>query len=116
MTKKRILIVEDEFIVALAMENALESQNFEVVGPTGTVQKAVGLAEAEDFDAALLDVNLGDQSIAPVAAILKRRSIPFVFISGYGRESLPEDYRDARLLQKPIREDELVAVIQGMLP
>lgn len=97
----RVLIVEDEFLVALHLETILGEMGHQVVGPATRIGEAVDLAREKDIDFAVLDINLAGAKTFPVADILRRRDIPFVFASGYGSEGLIERYRDAALLRKP---------------
>jgi len=68
-----------------------------------------------ECDAALIDVNLAGHPVDEIASTLTKRNIPFAFVSGYGRESLPQGFREAALLRKPFRHDELVAVVELLL-
>lgn len=98
----RILVVEDEFMVALAVETVLQSFGCQVVGPVGKLEEAQALARTEKLDGALLDVNLAGVESYPVAEILDGRGIPFIFTTGYdGGAVLPERFRDRPWLQKP---------------
>ncbi len=114
----RLLVVEDEALVAMLIEDALLDLGCLVVGPAGTVRTALALAEAADslLDGALLDVNLGGDKVYPVAAALTRRGVPFVFISGYGSAGLEEPYTGAPVINKPFRADELArGIATGIL-
>lgn len=112
---KRVLIVEDEPLVAMDLAGTLEDEGCEVVGPAATLQKARDLIEASKFDAALLDANLGGQSSGPLAAALTQFNVPFAFVSGYGRESLPEAFRQAPLIEKPYARSRLVEVVTQLV-
>src|SRR5690606_28701228 len=83
----RILIVEDELLVALELETMLGSLGCEVVGPAARLEKALNLAETEELDGAVLDVNLRGKPVYPVAAALGARGIPFIFSTGYSNSS-----------------------------
>lgn len=98
----RVLIVEDEPMLALDLENELIAAGFEVVGVATTVEEGVLKAQALQIDVAAVDLNLNDKSSAPVAAALRARSIPFLFVSGYRPDALPEGYEAVPLLAKPI--------------
>ena len=86
----RVLIVEDEFMVAIHVETLLEDFGCEVVGIAATVDDALALVRSERLDGVLLDGNLNGDSSAPVAAELSARSIPFVLATGYGRLDLDD--------------------------
>jgi CheY-like chemotaxis protein len=107
----RVLIVEDEALVGMALEDALEFLGIEVAGVAGTVDEALAKVESDDFDGAILDVQLHGKDILPVAESLERRGIPFVFATGYGKAGVPEKYRDAPVLQKPFMPAELKDIL-----
>jgi CheY-like chemotaxis protein len=102
---RRILIVEDESLVAMLLETILEDMGCSAVGPAATVD--VGMRMATDdkrLDAALLDVNVAGRQVFPVAQALKDRGVPFVFSTGYGEGGLPDEWRGQPTLQKPFTE------------
>lgn len=108
---KKILVVEDEFLIAMDIATMLERQGFEVVGPVGSLEEALTVADAADLDFALLDVNLGQGTSERVADVLRARGIPFAFVSGYDRASLPRRHRNELLVQKPISHRRLLGAI-----
>jgi CheY-like chemotaxis protein len=108
---QRVLIVEDEALVGMALEDALGFLGVDVVGVAGTVDEALERIEADRFDGAILDVQLHGKDVLPVADSLKQHGIPFVFATGYGRAGVPEKYRDALVLQKPFMPAELKDVL-----
>jgi CheY-like chemotaxis protein len=101
MTAKRVLVVEDEFLVALDMETILGEAGFEVLGPAGSVAEALRLIESDQPDAALLDNNLNGESASAVADALTERHVPFAFVSGNDRASLPPAFASVLLVRKP---------------
>nr|WP_295825651.1 response regulator [uncultured Azospirillum sp.] len=103
----RILLVEDEPLVAMAIEDSLEVQNVGVVGPAGTVAEALELIAKGGIDAALLDVTLRGERVDSVADALSARGIPFVFTTGHGAAGLPQSHQDRPVLTKPFREVEM---------
>jgi PAS domain S-box-containing protein len=105
---KRFLVVEDEPLVILDLMGALEAVGAEV-SSAGTTERGLSMIKAGRFDGALLDANLLGRPVDELAAALTRRRVPFVFITGYGRESLPSGYDCVTLLTKPVREDVLIA-------
>jgi two-component SAPR family response regulator len=113
---KRILIVEDEFLVALHLGEVLTEMGHHVVGPCSRIQNAIELARTEDIDFAILDINVAGTRSFPVAHILRQRCIPFVFASGYGNEGLVDGYRDETVLRKPIEYRELGRAIARAFP
>src|SRR5262245_22376528 len=99
----RILVIEDEYFLAEDICSALRELGADIVGPAGEVGDAVGrLTSGELIDAAVLDINVKDQSIYPVAERLRARDIPFVFTSGYDKGAIDSRFGDVPLWEKPI--------------
>jgi PAS domain S-box-containing protein len=98
----RILIAEDEALVAMMMRDVLADLGFCVIGPLGTAGEALDAARRDHVDAAILDVNLGGELIYPVADALAARGVPFAFVTGYGVESIDDRFAHVPVLQKPI--------------
>ena len=111
----RVLIVEDDYLVSLLLEDMLVDLGHQVVGPAPDVASALELAEREQMDIAVLDVNLRGSDTYPIAAALAARAIPFVFATGYGRGSLREPYCDAPLLKKPFQQSDLERLLAETL-
>ncbi|MFN3814889.1 response regulator [Brevundimonas sp.] len=110
---RKVLVVEDESLVAMLLETILEDMGCIPVGPVSTVDEGVHKAENEpDLDLALLDVNVAGREVFPVADALAKRGVPVVFSTGYGEAGLPEKWRGANALQKPFSE---AAVRDAML-
>lgn len=101
LAKRRILVVEDETLIAVMIEETLLDMGCEVVGPTGRLDKALQLANDPNLDAAILDVTIRGGKVYPVAEQLIELGIPFVLASGYGDWALPEILRDRPRLMKP---------------
>ena len=112
---KRVLIVEDEALLALDIEMILTARGCRIVGPIGTVAAAIGEIEQSPPDAAVLDLNLSGESALPVADALARYGVPFVFVSGYDRDHLPDRHRAAALVGKPYQPTHLVQTLIGTL-
>jgi CheY-like chemotaxis protein len=108
----RILIIEDEMLVAMNIEDMLLDLGHEVAGLAGRLDAALSLAREAEFDLAMLDVNLAGETSFPVAAVLAERSIPFLFATGYGAKGIAEEYRDRPVLQKPFRAQDLHAMLR----
>lgn len=109
---KRVLVVEDEFLIAMHLESVLERQGCRIIGPAPSVEAALHLIGEETPDAALLDGNLRGRLSAPVAAALRERAVPFVVVSGYGPEQLDEEeLARAPWLRKPVNERVLVETL-----
>ena len=107
----RVLIVEDEVLLALHLEDLLTALGHEVAGRASRIGQAMELARASEFDFAILDVNVAGTKSFPVADILCRRGIPFAFASGYGTEGLMDGYRDFPALRKPYAQEDLERTI-----
>ncbi len=109
---QRLLVVEDEFILAADLAGALEELGAEVVGPAPSVAEALDLIDAAGrLDGAILDVNLGGERIYPVADRLMALAVPIVFTTGYARGAIPDRYASVPCCEKPII---LRAVLQGI--
>jgi DNA-binding response OmpR family regulator len=113
--KHRVLVVEDEFMIMLDIESLLRRSGYEVVGPAGNLAEALCAARERAHDLALLDVNLGDHNVFPVADVLADRGIPFAFLTGYGEEILPDRHRGRPLARKPFTEASLLATLTEIL-
>lgn len=112
---RRILVVEDEMLIAMEVEAHLQAAGCEVVGPAGSIEAARRLIEETVIDAALLDANLFGQPVDELAAALARRGIPFAFATGYGREALPVGHGSAPILPKPFTGDEMLGLVQSLV-
>ena len=110
--RARLLVVEDEPLILMALEDALDSLGFEVAGAACDLDEALQLASGLPLDGAILDVNIAGQEIYPVADVLARRRIPFVFVTGYGKAGLRDCDRNRPVLQKPYRLDTLAKIIE----
>jgi len=111
LTTPRILIIEDEHIVAEALGRALRGSGAEVVGMAATVDQALELLASIPIDGALLDINLRGVRAFAVADRLIDRGLPFVFTTGYGAPIIPEAYRHIAVLQKPFEPDEILTTL-----
>lgn len=115
MTESRILIVEDEWLVAEEHRTILEEAGFAIVGPVPSVARAKKLIESEAISAAVLDIGLGGETSAALVPLLAERGIPFVFVSGYTASDVPEDLRHHKMLSKPVWAPTLVEAVRSML-
>jgi CheY-like chemotaxis protein len=116
LSGRRILIVEDESLVAMLLETILEDMGCTPVGPAANIDEGLALATDDAaLDAALLDVNVAGRQVFPVAEALKARGVPFVFSTGYGEGGLPDEWRGQPTIQKPFTEaavrDALMAAV-----
>lgn len=112
---KRILVVEDEAIIAAFVEDILEELGATVVGPAYSVAQALKLATAEPLDAAILDVNVRDESIVPVRDTLRGRGIPHVFATGYGAERSRDVTGGAPVVDKPYSRERIAKALADCL-
>jgi DNA-binding NtrC family response regulator len=101
----RILIVEDNALLAIELAQALASAGFEVVGPALTVAQSMAAIEKNGCDAAVLDINLRGETSEPVAKELNRRGIPFITMTGYARAQQPAVFERAPTFTKPVSMD-----------
>lgn len=109
---KRVLVVEDDELVATMVEGMLADIGCEACGLARSVPEALEIVETLPMDVALLDVNLAGQRVFPVAEALSLKNIPFIFSSGYGAAGVPEEYRSAPVIPKPFRLEELEAAVR----
>jgi CheY-like chemotaxis protein len=112
---KRILVVEDEYMLANDLAEFLENQGAAVAGPVGTVKGALVLVETEALDGAVLDVNLRDEQVYPVADALLARKVPIVFATGYEELLLARAYIGLPRCQKPIDKTALAKALAGAI-
>lgn len=110
----RLLIVEDEMMVSMLLEDMLRDMGHEVVGPATRLEAAVEKAGSAEIDGAILDLNLNGVSTYPVAEVLQKRGIPFIFATGYGSSALVDRYRQIPTLQKPFLRSEMEAALRTM--
>jgi CheY-like chemotaxis protein len=111
MSRPKVLLVEDEGLVAMTMEDMLEDLGCDVVGSFGSVAAALDwLAGEPELDGALLDVNLGGEMVFPVADVLIARGVPIIFATGYGAS--PDDrYASTPVAAKPVTQARLAKVV-----
>ena len=112
---KRILLVEDELLIAMLIEETLEEAGCVVVGPFSRLGEALRAAGAEIVDAALLDVDLAGEKVYPAAELLARRGVPFLLLSGHGDKALPCDRQHWRHLGKPFNQADLLCALAGLV-
>lgn len=110
----KVLIVEDEPLVAMLLEDMLADHGCVVAGATGRIDQATALIKDDSLviEAAILDVNLAGEVSFPLAELLAAKGVPFVFATGYGVGGLPEPWRDRPTLQKPFSHDEVARMLR----
>ena len=106
-TGNRVLLVEDEILVAMMMRDILTELGFTVVGPFSRLAEAMVAAVHDEIDAGIIDVNLGGEFVYPVADVLAARKIPFVFVTGYGVESIDGRFGYVPIIKKPVQRQVL---------
>lgn len=113
---RRVLVVEDEFLIALDIEDALAGFGCEVMGPVPTVAEAMRLADPARCDLAVIDVRLAEGSTAQLATALGERGIPFVVLTGFDRSQLADPVlRAAPIIGKPLQRRALQRMLAGLL-
>lgn len=110
----RVLVVEDEALIAMLVEDALIEAGADVLGPAATVEEALEYFSGAAPAAAVLDINLAGQVSTPVADRLVEMEIPFVVATGYDAAGLPERHRGAPVLSKPYDPQELVLMLERL--
>jgi DNA-binding response OmpR family regulator len=114
---KRILVVEDEPLIAMEIEATLRDYECKVIGPAGDLEHAMELISRGEHpcDAAVVDTNLGSKRVDKLAAALAQAGIPFAFITGYGVEALPPPFRDALIVSTPFSRNGLLSAMATLL-
>jgi DNA-binding LytR/AlgR family response regulator len=107
---RRLLVVEDEYLIAADLTASLESLGVEVIGPAASVEEALSLVEnnSDRLDGAVLDINLRNERVYPVADVLMARGVPFVFTTGYDAVAVPTPYACAPRCEKPVDKTQLL--------
>jgi CheY-like chemotaxis protein len=111
-----IFLVEDEALIRLMLADMMGELGHVVVAEASNIEIAQRLAETADYDLAILDINVAGSDIWPIAETIERRGLPFLFMSGYGSDSLPEAFRDRPVLNKPCTIQKLIQAIDRLLP
>lgn len=110
----RVLVVEDEPIVAMCLEDILDVLGCVPIGPACRLSEGLALAEHEMLDAAIIDINLAGERSTPIAETLRRRGVPFAFASGYGTP--PEGFGgEVPLVEKPYRERDIETLLRVLI-
>ncbi len=111
---RHVLVVEDEYFIADDLRRAFEESGAQVIGPVGSVDDALAMIEeCPRIDGAVLDINLREVMVFPVADALKARGVPFVFATGYEDSAVPSRLRDAAHCEKPIEPTRLAEALFG---
>lgn len=115
MTNLRVLIVEDEMTIALLLEEMVEDLGHEVAELAMRLPQALELATTRPLDLAILDVNLDGHMSYPVAEVLEKRGVPYVFATGYGAPGIEPRYRRGVIIKKPYAMDDIRGAIENAL-
>ncbi|MET1026214.1 MAG: response regulator [Dongiaceae bacterium] len=113
--RARILVVEDEWILAEEMEVSLREAGFDILGPVPSVKSALHIVETEELDAAVLNITLNSETSFPVARALIDRRVPFVFVTGHAAAFLPPELKNKPLLSKPVNIAVLNRYLEALL-
>jgi CheY-like chemotaxis protein len=111
LTGRKVLVVEDEAMIAGLIETTLGEAGCLIVGPFATLEQAFETLERERLDAALLDIRLNGRDVYAVADALNTRGIPFIFISGFTQKQMPPGYRKCPYIAKPFTPDAILALL-----
>ena len=116
-TARRILLVEDNYLVASMLQQKLGSLGCDVVGPAPSVEKGIQLAQDQTLQGAILDINILGGTSAPIADVLTARNLPFVFITGYASPpSLPDAFEQVPRFAKPLDDALLITIVNNQFP
>lgn len=110
----RILLVEDDPLIAFDLAGTLENEGHVIEGPYASVREALAAIGSEPLDCALLDVNLGHETSFPIADELQRQEIPFALVTGHDISILPAEHRHRPILQKPYRDRALLKLVSSL--
>ncbi|SFG89417.1 response regulator [Methylobacterium gossipiicola] len=115
ITGRRLLLVEDDYFIATNMQNEFEHAGAQVLGPVPSVRAALALIDATpDIDAAVLDINVQEEMVFPVADALEARGVPFVFATGYERTVIPQRFAHVRHHEKPVEPAQLIHMLRDL--
>ena len=115
MKQMSILIVEDEALIRMMLGEMIEELGHTVVAEAGSVAEGRSLADTEDYDLAILDINLHGENVLPVAEVVSKRKLPFLFLSGYGARGVPNGFEGAAVLSKPCTVELLKRAIDAAI-
>lgn len=110
----RILVVDDEFLVAYGLAAMVRQCGCAVVGPVANVAEGLSAIRQNVLDGAVLDINLGEERVWPIADLLQERGLPFVFASGYGRSDVKKRFRHVPLLCKPLSVPDIARALRSV--
>lgn len=112
--KPRILVIEDDLFIAMDLEYMVGECGCVPVGPVSNVEAGLLAVRQNNLDGAVLDVNLGDERVWPVADLLHEHGVPFILATGYSRVEVPERFKECQVLHKPLTEAALFAALDAL--
>ena len=115
LSNRKVLVVEDEMIIAMLIEDMLDEFGCKLVGPATNVPRALELIGKESIDIAVLDLNLDGKDTYAIADALQRKNVPFIFATGYGSTGLRPQYANRPVLQKPFQARDLETALTESL-
>jgi CheY-like chemotaxis protein len=115
LSNRKVLVVEDEMMIAMLIEDMLDEFGCKPVGPATNVPRALELIGKESIDIAVLDLNLDGKDTYAIADALQRKSVPFIFATGYGSTGLRQEYGNRPVLQKPFQARDLSTALTEAL-
>jgi CheY-like chemotaxis protein len=115
LSNRKVLVVEDEMIIAMLIEDMLDEFGCKLVGPATNVPRALELIAKESIDVAVLDLNLDGKDTYAIADALQRKNVPFIFATGYGSAGLRQEYGNRPVLQKPFLASDLETALTEAL-
>ena len=111
----KVLVVEDEMMIAMLIEDMLDEFGCKTVGPATNVPRALELISMEQMEVAVLDLNLDGNDTYAIADALRQKRVPFIFATGYGSTGVRDQYRDRPVLQKPFQSRDLESALKEAL-
>lgn len=114
LADRNFLVIEDEPLIALSLTETLKGAGARVAQTAATVEKALEFIERTQFDGVLLDANLHSRPVDEIASALAQRKVPFIFVTGYGKQGLPPAFQHVAVLPKPHTEEQLLSIVAGM--
>jgi CheY-like chemotaxis protein len=111
----RVLVVEDEALIAMLVEDMLLGLGCTMLGPAADTVAALSMVQELEYDVAILDVNLGGERTTPVAEELHARGVPFIFATGYGASGIDARFKDRPVLTKPFRDADLASALRALV-
>ena len=115
LSNRKVLVVEDEMMIAMLIEDMLDEFGCKLVGPATNVPRALELIAKESIDVAVLDLNLDGKDTYAIADALQRKNVPFIFATGYGSAGLRQEYGNRPVLQKPFPASDLETALTEAL-